>query len=178
MARRDYRFVGFEDEKTITEIMLRALPKVCRARVDREAWLDSLALSGPSGSSIGRVQGGTDVDKAQRLIEKKESDKVLGWLRLIEVRLCDKIQHLSQPERAVIREYYLTDGYPPDREVARKLKIKKGTVQSIRLRARNKMVRACTSVYHVFCLWREQDELDLDQRGGSELDKIIKEEAA
>ncbi len=176
MARRDYRYIGFEDEKAITEIMLRALPKVCKARVDREAWLDSLALSAPSIQTDIRVQGGDSMSKAQRLIEQKESDKILGWLKLIEVRLCDKIQHLSKVERAVIREYFLGEEIGTDAEVGRRLGISKFTAKTIRLRARDKLIRACTSVYHCFCLWREQDEIDLDRRRGTRLDGIMKEE--
>jgi len=176
VARRDYRYVGFEDEKAITEIMLRALPKVCKARVDREAWLESLALSAPSIRTDVRVQGGDSIDKAQRFLEQKESDRTLGWLRLIEVRLCDKIQHLSKAERSVIREYFLGEELSTDTAVGKKLGISKYTAKTIRLRARDKLIRACTSVYHCFCLWREQDEIDLDKRRGARLDGIMKEE--
>lgn len=176
MAQRDYRFVGYEDEKDITEVMLRALPKVCKARVDREAWLDSLALSTTSGSNNIRVQGGDDIVKTQQFVEAKEADKTLGLLKLIEVRLCDKIQHLSKVERAVVREYFLSEDGPTDAEVGRRLGVSKYTVKTIRLRARDKLIRACTSVYHHFCLWREKDEIELDRRRSVRLDSIMKEE--
>ena len=164
MAKKDYRYVGFEDEKSITEIMLFSLPKICRARVEREKWLESLAMSVSSPSDSIHVEGGDTLSKAQRFVEAKEADKLLHWLTTIEVRLCDKIKHLNKAERTAICEYYLSGERRTNAEVARKLGMGNEAARIMRMRARDKLVRACTSVYHLFCLWREHDDVELEER--------------
>lgn len=173
MARRDYRYVGFEDEKAITDIMLRALPKVCRARVEREEWIERVFCAVPSIATDVRVQGGESVPLAQKIAEKKETDKVLGWLRLIEQRLCGKVRYLTKAEKEVVNAAYWGEERLTDAEVARQIKKNKRTTSVIRLNARDKMIRACTSVYHPFCLWREYDEIELDKRNGELFSKIM-----
>lgn len=178
MARKDYRYTGFEDEKAITELMLYALPKVCRAKADRERWIESCALNSSSPLDSVAVQGGLSRPKEERYMEAKDNDKILKWLTTIEVRLGDKIRHLPKVERDVVCEYYLSGDMPSHQMVARKLQMRDQTVRAVRLRAVDKLVRACTSVYHTFCLWREVDDMELEARRGLIASLIGKNEAA
>lgn len=61
--------------------------------------------------------------------------------------------------------------------VAKVLRIEGRAASSMRLRIIGKLRRSCTSVYHLFCLWREQDDMEMEERK-SELDSLLKEGAA
>lgn len=177
MASRDYRYVGFKDEENITEIILYSLPKVSRARKERQRYLESRALSAGAALDADRVQGGSDVSKPQRFLEKEEKDKLLSWLGTIEVRVCDRLKQLSSTERAFAKEYYLSGKVVSCYAVAKQLGMPISTAKAIRRRVIHKLKRGCTSVYYIFCLWRAQDDVELDNRRG-DLDSVFEDGAA
>ena len=172
MATRDYRYTGFNDENSITEIMLYSLPVVVRARKDRKRYLENMAMASPALSGKERVQGGSDEGKEQRYVENVEHDKILGWLSLIETRVGDKVKHLSLAEKTFVKKYYFSGKIGSVAKVAMEMGCSASTANSMRIRTIGKLRRACTSVYHVFCLWREQDDRDMDERS-RELSEII-----
>lgn len=179
MARSDSRYVGFEDERVITEVMLRALPRVCKAREDRRAWLISMASSVSSAPNDVHVQGGDVLCRAEKYVEALDGDRLLGWLSTIEVRLADKLSHLSRIERAALCAFYFSGDKISNAEMAKRIGVKSvHTARSIRLRAFDKMVRPCTSVYHLFCLWREQDDVALEKRRAGRVPLDMKKGAA
>ena len=61
--------------------------------------------------------------------------------------------------------------------VAKTLGIEGRAASSMRFRVMGKLRRSCTSVYHLFCLWREQDDIEMEERR-SELDSLLNEGAA
>lgn len=177
MALRDYRYTGFEDENNITEIILYSLPKVVRARKERLRYLETHAMGGSPMSGSERVQGGEDMPKLQQYLERKEKDKILSWLSTIETRVSDKVKHLPPIEKKFVREYYFSGKIVPMGAVAKTLGIEGRAASSMRFRVMGKLRRSCTSVYHLFCLWREQDDMEMEERR-SELDSLLNEGAA
>lgn len=177
MALRDYRYTGFEDENSITEIILYSLPKVVRARKERIRYLETHAMSGSPMSGNEKVQGGDDTPKLQRYLEGKERDRILSWLSTIEARVSDKVKHLPPIEKEFIREYYFSGKVMPMGVVAKKLGIEGRAASSMRVRVIGKLRRSCTSVYHLFCLWREHDDMEMEERR-SELEYLLNDKGA
>ena len=172
MALRDYRYTGFDDENSITEILLYSMPKIVKARKERARYLESRAMQGASMSTEERVQGGEETPKAQNYLERKERDKILTWLSTIERRIGDKVKNLSKVEKDFIREYYFSGRIIPMPAVAERIGVESKVASQLRFRVMGKLRRSCTSVYHLFCMWREQDDREMEERR-SELDDII-----
>lgn len=172
MASRDYRYIGYEDENNITEIILYAMPKVVQARKERERYLESRALSASSPTDAERVQGGADVTRAQRYMEGVEDDQILHWLSMIETRVCERVMHLSAVDKAFLKECYFSGRLTSCYAAGKALGMPSSSAKDARRRIIRELKRGCTSVYHYFCLWREQDDIDLDKRK-NDLDGLI-----